>query len=280
MIDIKQALNLGIIQLTPSSTTARIDAEVLLTSALGASRTFLYAHPEKQLTPAQHLAYTQLIDKRCTGFPIAYLTGQREFWSLPLQVSKDTLIPRPETELLVELALQAFKNTTEAHVLELGTGSGAIALALASERPDWHILAIDKSQAALKIAKTNAASLGHSNVVFLASDWFTSMPNSLVNMIISNPPYIAENDAHLNEGDVRFEPQEALVSGHDGLNALKHIIQQGFDYLLPGGLLIVEHGFDQKEAVTLLFRERGYINVTCWQDVQGQDRVSAGWRGL
>lgn len=278
MTDIKQALRYALTWLAPTSPSAQIDAEVLLAYTLGSSRTFLYTHPEKTLESSQKDTYQQLIEKRCEGVPIAYLTHNREFWSLPLRLSEDTLIPRPETELVVELALTLLKDFSPACILDLGTGSGAIALALASERSDWSILAGDISQAAVDIARHNATHLSLSNVQIICSDWFLSIPEQQFDAILSNPPYIASNDPHLKQGDVRFEPQRALVSGIDGLDSIKHLIQESYNRLLPGGLLLLEHGYMQKQAVTTLLSQRGYENVHCWQDEQGQDRVSGGWR--
>ena len=278
MIDIKQALQQALSLLAPTSPSAQLDAEILLAYALGTSRTFLYTHPEKNLEDQQSKAYQQLIEKRAEGVPIAYLTGSREFWSLPLRVSEDTLIPRPETELLVELTLTLLKDKSPASILDLGTGSGTVALALASERLDWRVLASDISQAAVDIARDNASRLSLSNVHILCSDWFASLPEQQFDVIVSNPPYIAANDPHLIEGDVRFEPQQALVSGADGLDALAHIIKYSYDRLLPGGLLLLEHGFLQKQAVTTLLSQHGYEQVQCWQDWQGLDRVSGGRR--
>lgn len=278
MTDIRQALNKAITSLSQTSPSAQLDAEVLLAYALNTNRTFLYTHPEKILAPSQDDVYQQIVAKRCGGIPIAYLTKTREFWSLPLYVSQDTLIPRPETELLVELTLSLLKDVSPASIIDLGTGSGAIALALASERPDWQLLACDVSQAALEIAEQNAVHLNLSNVCICHSNWFTSIPQHQVNAIVANPPYIAKSDPHLIQGDVRFEPKDALISGVDGLDALTIIIQQGYEYLLPGGLLLVEHGFNQKEAVISLLKERGFESSHCWPDWQGHDRVSGGWR--
>ena len=278
MVDIKHALNHAITLLESTSPSAQIDAEVLLTYALDTSRTFLYTHPEKNLTNTQQEAYQALVTKRCEGLPIAYLTGTREFWSLPLHVCKDTLIPRPETELLVSLCLSLLKDILHATILDAGTGSGAIALALASERPDWQVLACDISEAAVAIARHNATHLHLPNVHICCSNWFDRITTPLFHAIVSNPPYIAKDDPNLKQGDVRFEPQGALISGADGLESLKHLIEHSYDRLLPGGLLLLEHGFEQKRAVTTLLNQRGYNNVQSWQDWQGHDRISGGWR--
>jgi release factor glutamine methyltransferase len=278
MINIQQALSQAIPLLAPTSSSAQIDAEILLTHVLQTSRAFLYAHPEKNLENIQETKYQQLIEQRCEGIPIAYLTGCREFWSLPLHVNEATLIPRPETELLVEIALSFFDKGSTASLLDLGTGSGAIALALASERPTIQVLASDISLSALAMAARNIAHLRLNNVHTVNSDWFASIPLQCFDAIISNPPYIAEGDPHLYQGDLRFEPQQALISGVDGLSAFTQIINEGYDRLLPGGLLLLEHGYQQRSAVTMLLKQRGYVQIRSWQDVQGCHRVSGGVR--
>lgn len=278
MIDVKHALEQALTLLEATSPSARLDAEILLAFALAKSRAFLHAHPEATMTPAQDQAYAALLTKRVKGTPIAYLTGIREFWSLPLQVSMDTLIPRPETELLVELTLSLLGDKPHASILDLGTGSGAIALALASERPNWQILASDISQGAVNAALDNAAQLDLHNVHVYCSDWFENIPSQQFHAIVSNPPYIAALDPHLKQGDVRFEPRQALVSGADGLDALTYLIKHSYEHLLPGGLLLLEHGFEQKQAVITCLDQCGYQAVQNWQDWQGNDRVSGGWR--
>ena len=276
MSNIKQALEQATLVLTPVSPSARLDAELLLAQVLNATRAFFYAHPEYVLTTLQQEQYHEVLAKRVAGMPIAYLTGTREFWSLPLQVCEDTLIPRPETELLVEVALSLLTSMSPATVLDLGTGSGAIACALASERPDWQLLACDKSPAALDIARVNATQLGLHNLSVLCSDWFESIPLQRFDAIVSNPPYIAEHDPHLTQGDVRFEPRDALISGVDGLDALNYLIQQSLQWLLPNGLLLLEHGFEQGPAVAAMLEQCGYQQIQCWKDWQGHDRISGG----
>lgn len=279
MINIKTAIQQAITQLEMHSESARLDAEILLASVIMKTRTYLFTHPELILTKAQWHTFQHLLNQRESGVPIAYLTGNREFWSLPLKVSEDTLIPRPETELLVELTLNLLADKTNAQILELGTGSGAIALAFASERPDWQIIACDCSEAALQTAEENAARLNITNVSFYHSDWFEKInAKQHFDAIVANPPYIAADDPHLRLGDLRFEPSLALVSGKDGLEAIKHIIQHGLARLQVDGLLLLEHGFDQKSAVGSMLNDHGYGQVQCWQDWQGNDRVSGGKR--
>lgn len=279
MIDIKSALLQAIAELEAQSSSARLDAEILLAHVLLKTRTYLYTYPDANLTQAQWQTYQRLICQRSQGVPVAYLTGTREFWSLSLKVCEDTLIPRPETELLVELTLTQLADKPQAQILDLGTGSGAIALAFASEHPDWQITACDFSQGALQTAEENAARLGLTNIYFCHSDWFEKIAaQQRFDAIVTNPPYIAVNDPHLAEGDVRFEPSLALVSGEDGLTAIKHIIKHSIARLKPDGLLLLEHGFDQKFAVMSMLNEYGYVQVQCWQDWQGNDRVSGGKR--
>lgn len=275
MNNIKSTLTTAALHLAKISNTAQLDAEVLLAHLLQKSRSFLYTHPEVILSSAQQITFQDWILKRTQGYPIAYLTQTREFWSLPLAVSPATLIPRPETELLVELTLNLLTET-QATILDLGTGSGAIALALAHERPEWHIVASDISTAALEIAQYNATQLNLENITFHCSDWFTTLPSYPLHAIIANPPYIEETNSHLQQGDVFFEPRLALIADNNGLAALQHIITYSKNYLLSGGWLLVEHGYNQKEAVDQLFKQAGYQDIYSWQDFQGHDRVTAG----
>jgi release factor glutamine methyltransferase len=279
MTDVKQALNLAVKQLKPYTDTARLDAEILLAFTLTKPRTYLHTYPEATLTKEQFFNFQQLIARRSLGVPIAYLTGVREFWSLPIKVNAETLIPRPETELIVELTLSLLSEESEAFVLDLGTGSGAIALALGKEREKWQITACDCSLGALNIAEENANSLHLENIHFCHSDWFMKIefPHRF-HAIVSNPPYIAANDPHLTQGDLRFEPTQALVATENGLSALRHIIQSSSNYLQNNGLLLIEHGFDQKSAVTAMLQNSGYKDIQTWKDWQGQDRVSGGRR--
>lgn len=275
-VTIKTALIHGNATLKNTSSSPKVDAEILLCFVLQKTRTYLYTHPESQVPPEQWQQYQQVINQRALGHPVAHLTQSKEFWSLPLRVTVDTLIPRPETELLVDLTLTLLGTTQNVHILDLGTGSGAIALALASEHPQWRIDAYDQSHDALQVARQNAIDLNLSHITFGESNWFQSIPLHLYHAIVSNPPYIPEQDQHLQEGDVRFEPQQALTSGIDGLNALTTIIKTSIHYLRPGGFLLVEHGYDQKNAVAALFTQFGYQNIHCVKDIEGNDRVTSG----
>ncbi|MFC3909170.1 peptide chain release factor N(5)-glutamine methyltransferase [Legionella dresdenensis] len=277
MIEIKSALEHAARQLEPYSDTARIDAEILLAHILLKTRTWLYTYPEYQLTTQQIQTFESLVARRSLGTPIAYLTGTREFWSLPLRVNQETLIPRPETELLVELTLSMVSPDAGARILDLGTGSGAIALALAKERPEWDITACDLSESALQTAQDNARLLGINNIRFCRSNWFSNLEISApFDAIVSNPPYIAANDPHLTIGDVRFEPTHALISGNDGLSDIRHIIEHSLASLVKGGLLLIEHGYQQKLSVTSMLKEYGYVDIASWKDWQNNDRVSGG----
>jgi len=255
---------------------ARLEAELLLAHALGVSRARLYAWPEHEPEPMQREAFDRLIAARERGEPIAYLTGRREFWSLDLAVTPDVLIPRHETELLVELALDRIARDRDVRVADLGTGSGAIALALARERPLARVTATDASAAALDVARRNAARLGIGNVAFAVGDWYAALGDARFDLIISNPPYIAAGDAHLAQGDLRFEPAAALASGADGLDAIRRIVADAPEHLADGGALLLEHGFDQSLRVRALLDAAGFQNVTSVSDNGGHERVTLG----
>ncbi len=264
--------------LNAQSTSPRVDAEILLAHLLNVSRAYIYSYPETELQPNIQNAFQSLLQARIEGIPIAYLIGQREFWSLPLLVTKDTLIPRPETELLVEKALEQLPTEKPLKILELGTGSGAIACALAQSQTNWQITASDMSLDALNIAKQNASNLNLSNITFVHSNWFRSIPEGNFDAILSNPPYLANDDSHLMEGDLRFEPKLALVSGPNGLESLQSIIEQSYNRLVTHGILLLEHGFQQRQAVAEQLSINGYQNIRCWQDFQGHDRVSGAMK--
>jgi len=255
---------------------ARLDAELLLAHALGVSRARLYAWPEHEPEPMQREAFDRLVAARERGEPIAYLTGRREFWSLDLAVTPDVLIPRHETELLVELALDRIARDRDVRVADLGTGSGAIALALARERPLARVTATDASAAALDVARRNAARLGIGNVAFAVGDWYAALGDARFDLIVSNPPYIAAGDAHLAQGDLRFEPAAALASGADGLDAIRRIVADAPEHLADGGALLLEHGFDQSLRVRALLDAAGFQNVTSVSDNGGHERVTLG----
>jgi len=255
---------------------ARLDAELLLAHVLGVSRARLYAWPEHEPEPMQREAFDRLVAARERGEPIAYLTGRREFWSLDLAVTPDVLIPRHETELLVELALDRIARDRDVRVADLGTGSGAIALALARERPLARVTATDASAAALDVARRNAARLGIGNVAFAVGDWYAALGDARFDLIVSNPPYIAAGDAHLAQGDLRFEPAAALASGADGLDAIRRIVADAPEHLADGGALLLEHGFDQSLRVRALLDAAGFQNVTSVSDNGGHERVTLG----
>jgi release factor glutamine methyltransferase len=259
-----------------------LDAQVLLAHVLGKDRAWLAAHGDDALAPERMNAFQALAKRRRDGEPIAYLTGSREFWGMPLRVSPAVLIPRPETETLVELALARMPADRNLRVLDLGTGTGAIALALARERPQAAILATDASAEALAIARENARDLGTANVEFAPSDWYANLPSAWLgrpfDLIASNPPYVATQDPHLSDGDVRFEPRQALASGVDGLAAIRQIVAGARDHLAPGGTLVVEHGYDQAERVRALFAAAGLVEIVAVRDIAGVPRVVAGRR--
>ncbi len=255
-----------------------VDAKVLLAHVLGCNRAWLAAHESDALTAAQAATFFALCKRRREGEPVAYLTGSREFWGLDLAVTPDVLIPRPETETLVEVALSKLPRDRPARVLDMGTGSGAIAVALAHDRPNAAVLATDNSEAALAVARGNAQRLHLRNVEFALADWYSGIPGEPWDLIASNPPYVGAADPYLAEGDLRFEPQIALSSGLDGLGALRVIIGCARDRLVPGGWLVVEHGHDQSEAVRELFRAAGFGEISATRDLAGIQRVVAGRR--
>ncbi|MBA3506914.1 MAG: peptide chain release factor N(5)-glutamine methyltransferase [Betaproteobacteria bacterium] len=255
------------------------DARAILAHAVGKNRAWLAAHPEERLTRSQAESFFAFAKRRRGGEPVAYLTGTREFWGLSLAVTAAVLIPRPETEALVEFALSVLPEDRTTRVLDLGTGSGAIALALAHERPRAQVLATDYSRAALEVAQENAQRLAFSNVCFLVSDWYTCVPGGAWDLIVSNPPYVAPGDPHLSEGDLPFEPAIALTADDAGLAALRAIVTGAYPRLALGGWLIVEHGFDQSVAVQALFQSTGFEKLTPLRDLAGIPRIVAGRAG-
>lgn len=258
------------------SPTAQLDAELLLAFVLEKPRSYLYTWPDKIVTEAQVAAFMTLLERRQRGEPVAYLLGRQGFWTLDLQVAKHTLIPRADTELLVESALQLADASSTLKVLDLGTGTGALALALASERPLWAVTGVDRIESAVALAQNNQRQLQLANVEFLSSHWFSALTAQRYDLIVSNPPYIADNDPHLQQGDVRFEPLSALVSGPDGLDDIRLIIAQAPSYLTANGWLLLEHGFDQASAVRELLQQAGFIDVSSQRDLSGHQRISLG----
>ncbi|HBV9764683.1 peptide chain release factor N(5)-glutamine methyltransferase [Klebsiella aerogenes] len=258
-----------------ASDSPRRDAEILLGHVTGKARTWILAFDETVLTAEQLAELEALLARRANGEPVAHLVGQREFWSLPLFVSPATLIPRPDTECLVEQALVRLPQTA-CRILDLGTGTGAIALALASERADCEVTAVDFMPDVAALAARNAAHLALNNVTVLQSDWFSALKGQRFAMIVSNPPYIDETDPHLAEGDVRFEPRTALVAADQGLADLAHIIREGRQYLLPNAYMLLEHGWKQGEAVRALFNEAGYLDVETCRDYGDNERLTLG----
>ena len=256
--------------------TARIEVQCLLQAVLKAPRSYLLAHPEQVLTASQKAVYDVLLKRRLQGEPIAHILGEREFFGLNFKVTPATLIPRPETELLVELALQYLPQGRACRVLDLGTGSGAIALSIASSRPNVEMVAVDASEAALQVASENALRLSVTNVSFRQSNWFSALGGQHFDLIVSNPPYIPAGDQHLTQGDVRFEPVSALVSGADGLDDIRRIVAQAGAFLERGAWLLLEHGYDQAQAVRELLQRNDYAEVFSAKDIAGIERTSGG----
>lgn len=256
-----------------------VDAKVLLAHVLGRNRAWLAAHEMDALTEEQAKAFAALCRRRRDGEPVAYLTGMREFWGLQLAVTRDVLIPRPETETLVQFALDRLPRDRALRVLDLGTGSGAIALAIAHDRPRAAVVATDKAEAVLDVARANARRLQLSNVAFIPADWYAGVPAGRFDLIASNPPYIGAVDPHLKEGDLRFEPVTALSPGLDGGSALRVVVEGARERLIAGGWLVVEHGFDQSDVVKDQFRAAGFASVVALRDLAGIPRVVAGQQG-
>lgn len=257
---------------------SRHESEILLGHALQCERAWLFSHPDFIPDALEADRFRALIAARQRGEPVAYLIGQRGFWTLDLVVTSDVLIPRPETELLVELALERIPLNTDFHIADLGTGSGAIALALASERPQARVLATDASAPALAVARNNANRLEIGNVEFAQGNWCEPLGAQIFDLIVSNPPYIAENDEHLAIGDLRYEPPSALASGADGLDAIRRIVNDVPGFLKRDGWLLLEHGFDQSAQVRQMLERHHFIEVRSWKDISEHDRVSAGRR--
>jgi len=271
---IRALLQIGREKLAPHS-LARLEAEVLLCHALGVGRSFLFANPDLEVPLKRSNDFQTLLRRRCQGEPVAYLVGKRAFWTFDLKVTPDVLIPRPETEVLVELALSRIPPDADWRIADLGTGSGAIALAIALERAKCAVHATDLSQAALAVARHNIKTLNLDNVQLSQGCWLQPLTGKF-QMIVSNPPYVPWNDPHLQQGDCRFEPEMALSPGLDGLAAIREICQQSVNQLESGGFLLIEHGHDQGPEVGKIFSQSGYQSVTTHQDLAGLDRVTSG----
>ena len=273
-VSIADAIAKGSETLESVSDSARLDAELLLMRAIDVSRSYLIAHPEDCLDAAAWERYSRAIDERREGKPVAYITGEKEFWSMPLMVSPATLVPRPDTELLVEQALGFVSRRGVSRVLDLGTGSGAVALAIAKDRPLADVTATDLSADALAIARENARQFDIGNVTFEQGDWLEPVRDREFDVIVSNPPYVRADDPALEA--LSFEPRDALVAGADGLDAIRRIAVDAVDVIVEGGWLLVEHGADQGAAVAEIFRDAGWQDVRTVQDLAGLDRVTLG----
>ena len=261
-------------QLASCSDSAKLDTQILLGFVLEKDRTYLLTWPEQELTNQTVQEFLTLLQRRIFGEPIAYIVGVQEFWSLSFRVSPATLIPRPDTEVLVELVLENFGEEDSLHCLDLGTGTGAIALALASEQPNWQIDAVDFNIDAVKLAQQNAKALQLTQVNIFHSDWFSAVNHYKFDVIVSNPPYIDVLDENLTQGDVRFEPDSALVADENGLGDIKYIAQQAKNYLTSQGALFFEHGFEQGEAVRNILIDLSYNNVETVRDFNGHERIT------
>lgn len=275
MATIRQLMEEAVNQLQGHVEDARVDVQVLTASVFKQNRAWLIAHSDDEFPQTLKKQFEDIIKQRQTGKPVAYILGQREFWSLPLKVTPDTLIPRPDTEILVAQALAA-KLPDNAAILDFGTGTGAIALALASERAGWNIHALETSEPALQIARENIQRLNLTNIRCQQGDALTALGKRHFNAIISNPPYIAEGDAHLSTGDIRFEPAQALLAGADGLDCIRYLIKASRRYLLSAGLLLLEHGYRQGQAVRGLFQLHGYADIKTVTDLAGHERMTQG----
>lgn len=278
MITVKQALIEAKNQLSTTlpHDEAQREARYLLAETLGVSNAWLIGHMDETLPTESYPKFSQRVLRRMEGEPVAYILGYREFFGLRLHITPDTLIPRPDTETLVEAAFEYLPMDADMKVVDLGTGSGAIALAIAHHRPNAQVFAVDASEAALRVAQENIRRLNLSNVYSINSHWFSELDHRQFDLIVSNPPYIAENDHHLHQGDVRFEPQSALISGLDGLDDIRHIVAKATLHLRPAGWLMLEHGYDQSSAVASLMKSYGYQEISHRYDLSGIARVTLG----
>lgn len=276
MPTIQNVLTQAFSTLQNSSDSALLDAEILLCLVLKKNRSHLRAWPEKELSSEQQQQFQTLIRQRALGTPISHITGSKEFWSRDFKVTPDVLIPRPDTELLIERALDLLPAQQHCKILDLGTGSGIIAITLAAERPNWQVIACDKSLKALAIAQENAENLEIKNVQFSLSDWFEQIPETTFDLIVSNPPYIAADDPHLQQGDVRFDPDSALIAEQKGLKDIEYIADQARYYLNSKGHILIEHGYDQQQAVQTIFQRFAYNNIQTYTDLAGLPRATYG----
>jgi release factor glutamine methyltransferase len=265
-----------ITELLRNSAIDAVDGRALLRATLGVDDAFLVAHAGDEVAPRQAEHFRALAARRTAGEPVAYITGEREFYGRVFAVSPAVLIPRPETELLVELALERVPRNEPCRVLDLGTGSGCIAISIALERPAARVTATDCSAAALQVARRNAQHLGAGNVDFKAGNWLAAVGGEKFSVIVSNPPYVADGDVHLAQGDLRFEPRSALVADADGLACIRTIVAAAPDHLLPGGWLLLEHGYNQASSCRALLAAAGFAGVQSWRDLAGIERVSGG----
>jgi release factor glutamine methyltransferase len=273
-MNIQQALQQARQALSETGESAVLDAQVLLCHALQCNTAHLAAWPEKNLSEEQASQYLQLVQQRKEGLPVAHLTGFREFWSLNFSVNNSTLIPRPETETLVEFVLENFADKKKLKLLDMGTGTGAIAIAIATEKPEWKIFASDISEQALNLATQNSEQHQTSNTTFIHSNWFNNISEHDFDIIICNPPYIANDDPHLSTGDVRFEPQSALTAGETGMDDIEHLCLHAKNHLIKNGWLIVEHGYNQAQLVSDCFAKNGYTEIEQRKDLSGHTRMT------
>jgi release factor glutamine methyltransferase len=278
-LSIQDALNRAGVMLAARDENPALEAALLLAYVLEVPRVRLHSHPEQPLRSSQREAFFALVERRTKGEPLAYLTGRREFWSLELVVNEHTQITRPETELLVQLALERIPTDAQFTILDLGTGSGAIALAIAGERPRCRVTATDVCSRALDVARANAQRLSISNVTFREGAWFAPVAAERFDVIVSNPPYVAQNDPHLLSGDLPAEPALALVAGPTGMEMITVIARQAPRHLQTEGWLLMEHGYDQGSGVADLLNDENYRHVQTWRDLAGKERITAGqWR--
>jgi len=276
-VPIRDAVAAAVERLAAASESPRLDAELLLARAIDVPRAYLMAHPEDTLDPDARSRFDESVARRASGVPLAYITGVREFWSMELMVTPATLVPRPETDILVEQALALIPRRADLRILDLGTGSGAIALALARERPMCRIVATDRSVAALEVARENARQMDVDNVDFVAGDWTAPVHGQVFDLVVSNPPYVAAGDPAL--AALRHEPRSALAAGADGLDAIRRIAAEAGDVQVAGGSLLVEHGADQEQAVAELLAAHGWADIRCYRDLAGLPRVTGARRG-